>query len=319
MGHIFRLVENKKAGETAGLPQSRIERCSVARNHRAAAEAEAVVNTDLEGVLVEAEVAERHQRPRADEVGAAEIVIHVLALGRPVRGEHVFEAGADSVAVAMVAIEDEGDRDTGEGQRVAVVGIGVTAFDVDQARTPGVAEAAGDRADPALVAGVDEAAGEGRVEAAIAEPAILAFQAEHPARRELPVGANLQAAEDAGAVIAEHEAAEIVAAVEGAADMAADIEAGPVIDRRRVGGGLLVVAAAEIGAEGRRGGADGREGRKGEQDLLHVLGLRKTVSATGCGPPSKATQIDGFRLKCCHFGETAAGNPTHWRTNDSCT
>ena len=138
--------QSKKAGVTAGLPQSRIERRSVARNHRAA-EVEAIIDADLEGVFVEAEVAERHQRPRAREAGAAEIVIHVFPLGRPVRGEHVFEAGADGIAVAMVAIEDEGDRDAGECQGFAVVGIGVTAFDIDQPRTPGVAEAAGDRAE----------------------------------------------------------------------------------------------------------------------------------------------------------------------------
>ncbi len=63
---------------------------------------EAVVDAGLDGVLVVAEVAERRQRARGHEVGVAEIVVLVLDLGRPVRGEHVFEAGADGVAVAMV-------------------------------------------------------------------------------------------------------------------------------------------------------------------------------------------------------------------------
>ena len=186
----------------------------------------------------------------------------------------------------MVAIEDEGDRHAGECQGVAVVGIGVAAFDVDQARTPGVADAAGDRAESALVVVVNEAAREGRVEVAIAEPAVLALDADDPVRRELPVGAGLHAAEQAGAVVAEHEAVEIVAAAEGAAEMAADIEAGPVVDRRGIGRRLVVVGRAR--RDRRRGPARRRRRLRGphggEQELLHVLGLRKNrFGDTACG------------------------------------
>ena len=56
--------------------------------------------------------------------------------------------------------------------------------------------------------------------------------------------------------------------------MAADIEASPVIERRGIDRRRLVVigAGAEIGAE-RRGG-EGGEGYRGEQELLHGVGLR---------------------------------------------
>src|SRR5207302_6398941 len=116
------------------------------------------------------------------------------------------------VAVAVVAIEQEGGRKAAERHPLGVVRIGVTAFDIDQARTPGVADAGRDRAEAALIVGVDVAAGEGGGEVVLAEPGILALGAEHPVLRELPVKAGLNAAEQAGAGIAEHGAVEVVAA-----------------------------------------------------------------------------------------------------------
>jgi hypothetical protein len=46
---------------------------------------------------------------RCGEGATTEVVIHILDLARPVLGEHVFEARADSVAIAIVAIETETD------------------------------------------------------------------------------------------------------------------------------------------------------------------------------------------------------------------
>ena len=86
------------------------ERRSVARDNRAA-EVEAIVDAGLHGVLVIVEAAERHQRGRGQKAAVAEIVILVLGLGRPVRREHVFEAGADGVAVAVAV--DRARRPTG--------------------------------------------------------------------------------------------------------------------------------------------------------------------------------------------------------------
>src|SRR4051794_29817066 len=190
----------------------------------------------------------------------AEIVVLVLGLGRPVRREHVFEAGADGVAVAVVAADDEAGRHAADGHLLVVVGIGVATLHVEQARTPGVADAAGDRAETALVVGVGDAAWEHRADAA-GEPGILAFDADTEVRVELPVRAGLQTAEEtAVAVIAGGEAAEIVVAGERAADMAADIEAGPVVNRGGIGGRrrLLIVTATQI--------ASARRGRSGHHD-----------------------------------------------------
>src|SRR6185369_2858236 len=131
--------------------------------------------------------------------------------------------GADGPAVAVVAVEQEGGRNAAERHPLAVVGIGVTAFDIDQARTPGVADAGRDRAEAALIVGVDVAAGEGGGEVALAEPGILALGAEHPVWRELPVEAGLDAAEQAGAGIAQHRAVEVVAAAAATTEMTADI------------------------------------------------------------------------------------------------
>src|SRR5439155_11192397 len=80
--------------------------------------------------------------------GVAEIVILVLGLGRPVRGEQIFEARADGVAVLAVARGGEGGRYTADGHAdIVAVTPGVTTLGVEQRRAPGVAEAAGHRAD----------------------------------------------------------------------------------------------------------------------------------------------------------------------------
>src|SRR5260370_11267460 len=154
-------------------------RRSVARDDRAA-EVEAIIDAELKRVLVIVEAAERHQYSGRHEAGVAEIIVLILALGRPVLGDHVFHAGADGVAVAMVGIEREGERRACKRQGVAVIGIGVAAFDVDQTRAPGVADTGGDRSQRALVAGEGEAGGEHRIEIVAAEPGVLPLDAENP-------------------------------------------------------------------------------------------------------------------------------------------
>src|SRR5438552_16847563 len=86
-------------------------------------------------------------RRRRDEGGVAEIVVLVLALHRPVRGEHVFEAGADGITVPAVAGGRERDRDAGDRDAEAGIGEGVAALHVEQAGTPGPAEPPGNRAE----------------------------------------------------------------------------------------------------------------------------------------------------------------------------
>src|SRR6266702_7772704 len=121
---------------------------SVARGCRTAP-AEAVVHTDLDGMLVLPATDADHVGRTGGDGRAAEVVILVFGLGRPVRREHVFEAGADGVAVLAVAGGGEGLRHAGDVDAEATVAPGVTTLGVEQRRAPGVADAAGHR--PELV------------------------------------------------------------------------------------------------------------------------------------------------------------------------
>src|ERR1700730_3746284 len=229
-------IQSKKAGVSRPFRQFRSDLDqyflgSVPGNHRATP-VEAIVQADLEGMLVVAGAAESRERERRQEVGLAEVVVLIFGLGRPVLGEHVFEAGTDGKAIVMAAVERESLRHAEQRQRLAVVGVRIAALGVEQSRTPGVAEAAGHRAEATLVVGVDKTgAREGNAVVVVAEPAPLAFNAEHPVRRELVVSADLQTAEEAAVVAAAVGADETIAAIERAADVAADVETGPLVDR----------------------------------------------------------------------------------------
>src|ERR1700693_5180669 len=99
---------------------------SVLRDDRATP-VEAIVDASLHNMVVGAEVAERSQRGGSQERGVAEVVVLVLDLARPVLGEHVFQTGADRVAIAMVAAERDGGRNAGERHGLVVVGAGIAA------------------------------------------------------------------------------------------------------------------------------------------------------------------------------------------------
>ena len=212
-------------------------------------------------MLVVADAAERNEGRRADEAGVAEVVVLVFDLGRPVLREHVFEAGADGVAIVMAAVERVGLRHAAERHRLVVVGVGIAALHVEQSRTPSVADAAGDRTKATLVVGIDRAVREHDA-VVVAEPAVLAFDTDDPVGSELVVGAALQAAEEAAAAVVVERAGEAVVAAEFTADMAADIEAGPIVDRRDIGRSLGVVrrARSEIGGKCWHGRAESDEG-----------------------------------------------------------
>src|ERR1019366_4388113 len=169
--------------------------------------------------------------------------------GRPVLGEHVFQAGADGIAVAMAVIEREADRETAKRQGLAVVGVGVAALDVQQSRTPGEADAARHRAERGPCVGVNESAGEDDAAIVAAEPAVLPLDTDQQIRGELVIGAGLQAAErSAIMVVAGDKTVENFVAAEGAGDVTADVEAGPVVDwHRGIGRSLAVGASPGIG------------------------------------------------------------------------
>src|SRR3974390_3152407 len=105
--------------------------------------AERIVHTALDGVIVVAETRADNRRGTAGEGGVAEVVVLIFGLGRPVRGEHVFETRADGPAVLLVAGCRKADR--GACRRdgdIRVVAPGITALGIDQPRPPRVADAA---------------------------------------------------------------------------------------------------------------------------------------------------------------------------------
>src|SRR5260370_18826894 len=149
------------------------------------------------------------------ECRVAEVVVLVFDLGGPVRREHVFEACAHGVAVAMIAVGRESLRQAGDAYaEVVAILPPITALGVEQSRAPGIAEAAGDRSKLVAVGGDENAAGEQHAGGAVAEPGILGFDTDNPARGELVIGAALQAAEEAAigapqAIVAAEQATEV--------------------------------------------------------------------------------------------------------------
>src|SRR5690606_23398313 len=101
-------------------------------------------------------------------------------------------------------------------------GPAVAALDVEQRRTPGVAETGGHRAEATVG---EEGAG--------VEEAVVGFDTEDPVRRELRVVADLTTAHERAVVIVEEAGRQgVVRATEGATDVTTEVEAGPVVDRR---------------------------------------------------------------------------------------
>src|SRR3954470_5728908 len=214
----------RKAGGGAGLCQIVIVGgASVARGCRTAP-AEAIVHADLDGMLV-LPAADAHDVSRTGgDRRAAEVVVLVLGLGRPVRREHIFEASADSVAVLAVPGRGEGLRHAGDIHAKTAIAPGITALGVKQRRSPGVADATGHRAELVGIGGHLRAQRERGTAVVGRQPGILRLDTHDPIGRELVVEAALDTAEEAR--VARLEAA---VAGKGAADMAADVEAGPVV------------------------------------------------------------------------------------------
>src|SRR3954452_6612173 len=258
-----------RAGQTKGRREPAFVRswvaggASVARGCRTAP-AKAVVHADRDGMLVlPAADADNVDRTGGDR-RAAEVVILVLGLGRPVRREHVFEASANGIAVLAVAGGGEGLRDAGDIDAKTAIAPGITALGVKQRRSPGVADATGHRAELVGIGGHLRAQRERSAAVVGRQPGILGLDTHDPIGRELVVEAALNTAEEAR--VARLEAA---VAGKGAADMAADVEAGPVVDhlRRRVGRSLGVGARLHVGCGSRR--SQRKQGNRAQQNPLH--------------------------------------------------
>src|SRR5258706_12251927 len=145
---------------------------SVLRGDRATP-AETVVHANLDGMLVVPEARTDNRSRPGGEGGVAEIVILVFGLGRPVRREHVFEAGADGVAVLVGAIGGKRRGHAGDGDAdIGIVAPGIAALGVEQCRTPGVADPAGHRAELVVLGGHYRATRESQVTVVVGEPAV---------------------------------------------------------------------------------------------------------------------------------------------------
>src|SRR5260370_7521432 len=101
--------KHKKGRRESRPSASYGSRRSVARDDRAA-EVEAIIDAELQRVLVIVEAAERHQYSGRHEAGVAEIIVLILALGRPVLGDHVFPPAPALVPVPMAGIYPQADR-----------------------------------------------------------------------------------------------------------------------------------------------------------------------------------------------------------------
>src|SRR5258705_1244623 len=239
---------NKKGRHEAGLSVA-IQTWSIPRTDRTTP-AEAIVHADLDGMLVVAEAGADDLGGSAGESGVAEVVVLVFGLGGPVRGEHVFETGADGITVLVGAIGGKGGRHAGDTDTdIVVVAPGIAALGVEQRRTPSVAEPAGDRAKLVVICGDKGASGKEHAIVVVGKPAVLGLGTDHPVGCELVIEAALHAAHEPAAA-----SLQAVVARERAAEVAADIEAGPVVNhlRRRIGRSLGVGARRDVRREGWR-------------------------------------------------------------------
>src|SRR5258705_839176 len=255
---------NKKGRHEAGLSVA-IQTWSIPRTDRTTP-AEAIVHADLDGMLVVAEAGANDLGRSAGESGVAEVVVLVFGLGGPVRREHVFETGTDGKTVLVGAIGGKRGRYAGDTDAdIVVVAPGIAALGVKQRRTPRVAEPAGNRAKLVVIRGHKGASGEKHaIIVIVGKPAVLSLGTDHPVGCELVIEAALYAAHEPAAA-----SIQAVVARESAADMAADVETGPVIKhlRRRIVRCLDVGGRRHVGQAHRR--CERKNGGCAQQNSLH--------------------------------------------------
>src|SRR5581483_360794 len=106
------------------------------------------------------------------------IIVLVFAFDRPVRREHVFQTGANGVAVPTIGIHGEGRWYPGDGNaEVVVVAPGIAPLGIQQRRSKGVTQSTRHRAKLVGAGGRNGIAGEYHPTAAIAgEPTVLGLR-----------------------------------------------------------------------------------------------------------------------------------------------
>src|ERR1700679_100227 len=96
---------------------------------------EAVVDAGLDGVVGVGEAGADDVAGAGQEGRAAEIVVLVFELGGPARREHVFDAGADGIAILVAAVSGKRRRCAARNHAdIVVVLPGITALGVEQGR-----------------------------------------------------------------------------------------------------------------------------------------------------------------------------------------
>src|SRR5882724_11487214 len=260
-----RVRPTKKAGASRPFPYPCEATMSVACGDRAAP-AEAIVYAQLDGMFVIPEAGADDRGGPGGKGGVAEIVKLVLAFDGPVRREQVFEAGTHGITIPLIAAGRESRRKaTNANADIVVAAPGVAALGVEQRRAEGVAKPGRGRAKLVGVPGDQSATRENHPAAAVpAEPAILGLGTDHPVGCELVIEAALHATQEPGVT-----STKAVVARERPADMAANIEAGPVVDRfgRRVDRSFRVGARPQIGGE--RGTSEDETNGCTEQKFFH--------------------------------------------------
>src|SRR4051794_15525410 len=224
-------------------------------------------------------------RGAAELIGlATESCVIVFEADDPVAGDAVFPAGTDGPAVGPMGLTARtGGRTDRIGDRQTVVHAGIAALDVEQVVLHGEARATNDGGKHIGAPGEHVVT---RAERGVQERALVveardrAFHTEHVVVG-LPIVADLGAAQDAGVAltvalprgqIAERRAGPVVDELlvgPCSADVTADIKAGPVEQRLRIGGRLRVARTEIGGGSGAGRNQSGRAGEGGNQLVTH--------------------------------------------------
>src|SRR6478672_5955956 len=270
---------NKKGRHAAGL--LRIQsgwRKSVLRDHRATP---AIVDADGDEIDVLADAIDRGQH--AGGVGEADVAVAheqmiVLDGSRPVRGEAIFEADADSAAPAGFTRRVENRIGCREAVIITIRRHGGAALHIEQRVVPRVSDLTREQAKGADARTRNRIAGSDDELLAYARalevgPVTLCFEAEDPGGG-LKAITDLTTGDTAGRIMtsfgekrARHRDDIPALVARTPTTVGADIETAPVVDGGDHRGRLGVGARSEISSSGRS--RECNESNRTQQKLFH--------------------------------------------------
>src|SRR6185312_7539052 len=282
---------NKKADISVGLCSAgKCKSRSVARGHRCAVTAKAVVDAQGDHVHVLADPVVEYAYQACvghgeGVVGISHPQMVVFSAERAVRGISVLKSDTQGAAPARRSCRDQTDARGVVEYGEAIVGHRRAAFDVEQCRIPSPTDLAREKAD-----GISFHVGrERRVEHADASPAevrpiALCFQSEHKLVG-LPAIPDLPAEEASGTIAATADEIcpgcikEIHATMAlSPAAICADVEAAPIVDRSHYRRWCRL--NRHVSSQGWRSYAQRNQTNCTQQDLLHCNPSCAVVSDT---------------------------------------